>query len=379
MAERRVRSAVSSGETGQEQTVHFGPFCLDLRAGRLMHESRPVRLRPKTFAVLRHLVQRAGALVTKDELLDAVWGDTAVTENTLTQSIGELRRTLKDDSTPPRFIETVHHRGFRFIALTTSDTRAPGSESAVSPPTANTFAIGRAAELRRLDEALSKAKRGQRQVVFVTGEPGIGKTTLIHTFLAGSATIQALTAGGQAVEQLGSREPYLAVLDALGRLARIADPQHVVGLLRRNAPAWLAQMPWLLEPADAASLRQSLIDVRPERMLREFAVFLEEFSSTVTLILVLEDLHWSDPSTIELLLMLAQRSDPARLLVIATYRPAEASVQEHPILRAKQTLQLRRQCTEIALESLTRAEIEEYLDRRFRICCLSQSVGRAHS
>jgi DNA-binding winged helix-turn-helix (wHTH) protein/tetratricopeptide (TPR) repeat protein len=365
MTERRVRSQVKAGEAGPGSTILFAPFCLDLRAECLLRGSQPVRLRPKTFAVLRHLVQRAGVLVTKDELLDAVWADTAVTENTLTQSIGELRRVLKDDSTPPRFIETVHHRGFRFIAPTTSDTRAPEIESAVSPSAANTLSVGRAVELRRLYEALSKAKSGQRQLVFVTGEPGIGKTTLVQTFLAASAANQVLVAGGQAVEQVGAREPYLAVLDALGRLARIADPQHVVGLLRRDAPAWLAQMPWLLEPPDAAALRQSLIDVQPERMLRELAVFLEEFSSTATLILVLEDLHWSDPSTVELLLMLAQRNEPARLLLIGTYRPAEASVQEHPILRAKQTLRLRRQCIEIALESLTRADIEEYLDRRF--------------
>jgi DNA-binding winged helix-turn-helix (wHTH) protein/tetratricopeptide (TPR) repeat protein len=363
VAERRLRSRVNAGEAGPPETIVFGPFSLDLRAGRLLRGLQPLRLRPKTFAVLRHLVKRPGALVTKDELLDAVWANTAVTENTLTQSIGELRRVLKDDSTPPRFIETVHHRGFRFVAPISSDARAPGSGSAASP--SPSFAVGRAAELYRLDEVLSKAKSGQRQLVFVTGEPGIGKTTLIQTFLAGPAASQVLVAGGQAVEQVEAREPYLVVLDALGRLARIADPQHVVGLLRRDAPAWLAQMPWLLEPADAAALRQSLIDVQPERMLRELAVFLEEFSSTATLILALEDLHWSDRSTVELLLMLAQRSEPARLLVIGTYRPAEASVQEHPILRAKQTLQLRHQCTEIALESLARADVQSYLYRRF--------------
>ena len=207
------------------------------------------------------------------------------------------------------------------------------------------------------------------------GEPGIGKTTLIQTFIATPAASQVLASGGQAVEQSGTREPYLAVLDALGRLARIADPQQVVGLLRRVAPSWLAQMPWLLQPADAAALRQSLIDVQPERMLRELAVFLQQFSSTATLIVVLEDLHWSDPSTVELLLMLAQSSEPARLLVICTYRPAEASVQEHPILRARQTLQLRRQCTEIALQYLTRADVEVYLERRFPKAVFPKSLA----
>ena len=105
MAERRVRSLVNAGEAGPRETILFGPFCLDLRAGRLLRGSQPVPLRPKTFAVLHHLVRRPGALVTKDELLDAAWPDTAVTENTLTQSIGELRRVLKDNATPPRFVE----------------------------------------------------------------------------------------------------------------------------------------------------------------------------------------------------------------------------------------------------------------------------------
>jgi DNA-binding winged helix-turn-helix (wHTH) protein/tetratricopeptide (TPR) repeat protein len=341
--------------------IMFAPFCLDLRAERLLRGSQPVPLQPKAFAVLRHLVEHPGALVTKDELLDAVWADTAVSENSLTQSIRQLRRALQDDSTPARFIETVHRRGFRFVAPVTDQLPVASDQSSVI----TLPFVGRAAELHRLDKLLGKAQRGQRQVVFVTGEAGIGKTTIIQSFLAAPAASQVLVARGQAIEQAGAREPYLPVLDALGRLARIADPQRVVPLLRRAAPAWLAQMPWLLEPADAAALRQSLIDVRHERMLRELAVFLEEFSATVTLILVLEDLHWSDPSTVELLLMLAQRSEPARLLVIGTYRPAEASVQEHGLLRAQHTLRLRHQCTEIALEYLTRADVEAYLDRRF--------------
>ena len=373
-----------AADTGPQGVIVFAPFCLDLRAERLLRGSQTVPLQPKAFAVLRHLAERAGALVTKDELLDTVWADTAVGENSLTQSIRQLRRALQDDTTTPRFIETVHHRGFRFVAAVTSQLSVISDQLSVigdpgSPLITDHWSlitapfVGRATELHRLDELLGKAQRGQRQVVFVTGEAGIGKTTIIQSFLAAlaqalaqaPAASQVLVARGQAIEQAGAREPYLPVLDALGRLARSADPQRVVPLLRRTAPAWLAQMPWLLEPADAVALRQSLIDVRPERMLRELAVFLEEFSATATLILVLEDLHWSDPSTVELLLMLAQRSEPARLLVIGTYRPAEASLQEHPLLRAKHTLQLRRQCAEIALEYLTRADVEAYLTRRF--------------
>jgi DNA-binding response OmpR family regulator len=99
-------SRVRAEDAGPQEVIVFAPFCLDLRAQRLLRGSQPVPLQPKAFAVLRHLVERPGALVTKDELLDAVWADTAVSENSLTQSIRQLRRALQDDSTPARFIET---------------------------------------------------------------------------------------------------------------------------------------------------------------------------------------------------------------------------------------------------------------------------------
>jgi DNA-binding winged helix-turn-helix (wHTH) protein/type II secretory pathway predicted ATPase ExeA len=362
---------VNDGYTELPEAVFFAPYCLDLRGARLLRDAQTIPLRPKTFAVLRHLTERPGALVTKDELLGAVWAGTAVTEDTLSKSIGELRQALKDDATAPRFIETVHRRGFRFIAPVSNELRGPRTEPSAGPPVSFQHSlpspafIGRAAELRRLGEALDKAQRGERQVVFVTGEPGIGKTSLVQAFLESAPARHAVTARGQTVEQVAACEPYLPVLDALGRLARVAGPPRVAALLHRHAPTWLAQMPWLLEPADAAALRRSLLDVRPERMLRELAVFLEEFSSTATLILVLEDLHWSDTSTVELLLMVGQRSEPARLLVVGTYRSAEAIVQEHRLLRVKHTLQLQRQCTEILIEYLTRDEVEAYIERRF--------------
>ena len=95
--------------------LHFGSFRLDLGAERLWRRDEAVHLRPKTWAVLRYLVERPGRLVTKDELLAAVWESTAVTESTLTKSIGELRVALDDAADAPRFIETVHGRGYRFI------------------------------------------------------------------------------------------------------------------------------------------------------------------------------------------------------------------------------------------------------------------------
>src|SRR5215475_13061257 len=88
---------------------------LEVENERAWCGDRLLDLPPKPFAVLRHLVQHAGRLVTKAQLLDAVWADTVVSESVLTTCIRDLRRALADSSRAPRYIETVHRRGFRFV------------------------------------------------------------------------------------------------------------------------------------------------------------------------------------------------------------------------------------------------------------------------
>ena len=96
--------------------IDFSPFRLDLTEEQLWRGDSRVRLRPKSFQVLRYLAEHPGRLVTASELLDAVWPDVAVAPEALTQVIAELRRALGDDARRPLFIETVHRRGFRFVA-----------------------------------------------------------------------------------------------------------------------------------------------------------------------------------------------------------------------------------------------------------------------
>src|SRR5499426_1987331 len=96
--------------------IAFGPFRMDLRAGLLLRDRDPIPLRPKTWSVLRYLAERPGMLVTKQELLDAVWGDAVVTEAVLSRSIWELRVALGDSSRTSHLLQTVQRRGFRFIA-----------------------------------------------------------------------------------------------------------------------------------------------------------------------------------------------------------------------------------------------------------------------
>src|SRR5262245_37454781 len=203
-------------------------------------------LTPKAFAVLRHLIEHPQHLITKDEILAAAWGETVVSETALTSCIRDLRRALDDTSRAPRYIETVHRRGFRFIGPIGVPHRvAPGPRKARAPsPTL----VGRDAELARLHRLFDTACGGRRQLVFVTGEPGIGKTTLVESFLAGLDAGDGLRIGrGQCVEQYGTGEAYLPVLEALTRLAREPRGEAVVRVLRQYAPSWLAQLPAVLD------------------------------------------------------------------------------------------------------------------------------------
>jgi pimeloyl-ACP methyl ester carboxylesterase/DNA-binding winged helix-turn-helix (wHTH) protein len=114
----------------------FGPFRLDSAAGLLRRGDDTVPLAPKAFAVLEYLVQRPGQLVTKDQLLDAAWADVHVGDGALKFCVREIRRALQDDSRTPRFIETAHRRGYRFVAPVSIErhaTVAAGAPSFAAP------------------------------------------------------------------------------------------------------------------------------------------------------------------------------------------------------------------------------------------------------
>jgi tetratricopeptide (TPR) repeat protein len=128
---------------------------------------------------------------------------------------------------------------------------------------------------------------------------------------------------------------------------------------------WLAQMPSLLNAARREALQRKIIGATRERMLREIIAAIEALTADTPLVLVIEDLHWSDYSTLDFVSAVAQRREPARLLVIGTWRPIEVNLSGHPIKGVNQELQTRRCCVELSLELLTEAAVGEYLTARF--------------
>ena len=360
-----------------EKEIAFGRFRLDLANECLWQGARSISLRPKAFAVLKLLVENAGLLVTKQQVLDTVWPGTFVGDAVLKDNIRQLREALNDDAVSPTYIETSHRRGYRFIGKF--------SEAAASKPTAKTQSrispvkpnevsasatprevLGREPELGKMRELLNRALAGERQTLFVTGEPGIGKTTLVQAFLQQATQVEGLlVARGQCLEHYGAAEPYLPVLDGFSRLCRTPSGAQVLAVLRHHAPAWLAQMPSLLPHAERENLQSQAADSTRERMLREIAEAIETLTAQSPLLLVLEDLHWSDYSTLDLVSYLARRQDPARLMVIGTYRPVDVILSEHPLKRAKRELQVHRLCDELSLEYLSEQAVREYLNVRF--------------
>ena len=336
--------------------LRFLDFSLDAANARLQRGSEVIALRPKTLAVLEHLASRPGRLVTKAELLEVVWAETAVSESVLTGCIRELRRALADDPRAPRVIETAHRHGYRFVAAIRPDEPAASLAAWGGGPTV----VGRTDDLVELQARLEDARRGRRQLVLIAGEAGVGKTTLVDAFCAGIAAEPLWVARGQCLPQYGETEPYLPMLEAFTRLAS-AEASFRTSL-RRHAPAWLVQIPSVLEPNEAAELQRSLVGTTRERMLREGAGLVEALDRP--LVLVLEDLHWSDYATLDLLEALAHRRDPAALLVIGTYRPADVIVSEHPLKAVVHDLVTRAACRQVWLENLDARDVARYLDLR---------------
>src|SRR5262245_36422257 len=317
----RPRSAPGTRwpQGGRIQTMLyvFGDCTLDTRGYELRRGGTRIPLRPKVFRVLVYLIEQRDRVVTRDEMLAQVWTNRYVSEETLTSCVKVARRAVGDTGRTQRVIQTVHSRGLRFVAQVTavdgqlapSVALPPGQALAPTelPPTV----VGREVELRTLHHWYTTALQGRRQVGFIAGEAGIGKTTLVETFVAQVATEAAVRIGhGQCIEQYGTGEAYMPVLEALGRLCRGPVGAHCLAWLRQHAPSWLVQRPSILSDADREALQRQVRETTQARMLRELAEALEVLTAERPLVLVFEDLHWSDRATLEWLAYVARRRDP---------------------------------------------------------------------
>jgi len=347
-------------------TLEFGPYRLESGPDRLWRDSEEIALRPKSLKVLAYLARRPGRLVSKDELREQVWGTTHVSDARLRVTVHEVRAALGDDQDSPEYLETVPGRGYRFV--TTNETNALDDvRSTPDVPLRGEPApvVGRERELEYLVNRFLEANRGERRLVFIGGEPGVGKTTLVDLFLEHLAGRPHTTcARGQCLMHYGDGEAYAPVLEALGRVGQKRSGRAMIRVLEHCAPMWLLQLPALVESEELERLQRLVQGATQDRMVRELNDALERLTAKDTLVIVLEDLHWSDLATLDLLAAIAHRPEPAHLLIVGTYRPAEAIVLAPGLITMLHELEGRGLCERLDLELLTSGDVDAYVSAR---------------
>ncbi|HYD48093.1 MAG TPA: AAA family ATPase [Terriglobales bacterium] len=355
------------------EVVRFDAFCVDLGAERLWHLDRPLPLRPKAWALLRHFLEHPGELLTKEQLIQAVWPDVAVSDDSLVKAIRELRRVLGDDSQTPRVIETVHRRGYRFIAeLRQQRPAQPSRPASVVAAQANDLIVGREDEMRKLAAAYQRAAAAERQILFVSGEAGIGKTTLAQTFVEelARANGETLVVRGQCLDVHATPEPYLPLLEGLTEACHGRAAELIGEMMQRHAPSW-----WREIATPAASIDDGASAAAPARMLREGVHLFEALAADRVVVLLLEDLHWADTATLDFLNALAHGSKPARLWVIATFRPPQSLAADHPLHAVARELRRKQRCEELGLAPLDEDAVAAYLQRRLTGAAVAADVA----
>jgi predicted ATPase len=225
--------------------------------------------------------------------------------------------------------------------------------------------VCRAAELARLNALFNQAERGERQVVFVSGAAGIGKTTLVDAFcdqLAATHGVQSAqgvrVARGGCVQGIGGKEEYYPVVEALRALCAGPDGEAACRVLARMAPAWLS----LGRESTAAEAEDARSGAKQERTLGDLCSALEEMAAEKPLALVFEDVHWADDSTLHLISALARRRAQARLMVLTTDCPHHGS-SEDPLKGLKHDLLMRRLCAEMTVAPLPRTAVLQLIAR----------------
>jgi DNA-binding winged helix-turn-helix (wHTH) protein/tetratricopeptide (TPR) repeat protein len=346
-----------------------GEFWFNLSDLTLWRGQEYIQVTPKACAILRELVERPGEIFTHEQLLEAVWPETYVQPEVLKVHMFELRRALGDDPRRPRYIETIPRRGHRLIA---SVHEAQPGPIAGGPAGAREPLPGRGRAMQRLMTGLGTASQGVRQLVFVTGEPGMGKTALIESFSAGIRSISgAHLAAAQCLRIHTDGEPYDPILDIL----RILSNSGFHKALERYAPAWLT----LLAQVSPGAGREKSTPHRaasPRRMLREICDFLQAISQETTLVIIIEDIHWADAGTAGFLSAVALREQPANLIMICSFRPAELTLAKLPLRALVGELKLKKLCREVALEPLNEAGVTDLLAAELPGAAVPGHLGR---
>lgn len=278
----------------------FGECVLDTDRFELRRDGMVVPLEPQVFDVLALLIRERHRVVTKNQLLDTVWGDRFVSDSALTSRVKAARQAVRDTGRDQNLIRTVHGRGYQFVGDVTENVtmQTPPSVHSRHPPDVisapEVDLLERDADLAVLADLRERASRGRGSLVLVRGEPGAGKTALARRSCA-----DAIRSGVRVL--WGTCTPL-------------------------STPAPLEPLNEAVQPIGGVVAALVVDDAPVHRIL---AALLDELTHTPT-VLVVDDLHWADQATIDLMRLLSRRVQRTRSLLIGIHRDEEVG-PDHPL------------------------------------------------
>lgn len=329
----------------------FGEFVLDSETRQLLRACQPLHVSPKAFHLLEALLSSRPRVWSKRELQDLLWPDTTVVEANLPNLVAEVRAALEDDPQRPRYVRTVHRYGYGFI----EPTPLPELPRFLAGASTDEF-VGREQELAAMDRAWQRVSTGSRQVMLVAGEAGIGKTRILGEFARRSLSAGITLVGHCDEEALTPYQPFVEALTQM--LDGVTDADLTEQMREGNLTPEIARLVPNLTVRLPKLDRGAVVDPESERF-RLFQAVDRLFSSAshrTPLLILLDDLHWADKSSLLLLRHLARGAPSTAILLIGTYRPD--GVERTPLGELLADLQRDRGAARLVLRGLTIEDAE---------------------
>jgi len=327
----------------------FAKFSLDSAARELSRDGKAVPLQAKSFDALAFLLQERHRVVSRDEFFAELWPGASVSPTALNVCINAVRKAIDDTGDGQNLIRTYRGRGYRFVG----DVQVEGAPPArrATPFSSGRTCVAREFPLSQLASRLETSVAARRgRLVLIEGDAGIGKTRLVDEFIATIAKRGVNALVGRCIDGSGA-PPFLPWAQIIEAYAGLATPTDLRSALGVGAPS-LAQL--------APVVREHLPDIgrdRPEseharlRLFGAMGRFLESAADHRGLVVVIDDLHWADESSLSLLESVLHSLNTAPVLIICTMRGDEIEPTDprHAVLG---TLQRDEFCTRIPLGGL---------------------------
>lgn len=347
--------------------LQFGPFRVHPTQGLAKH-GREIRVTPKSLSVLIALARRKGRIVTKEELFASVWTGRFVADSTLSSCIRELRVALGDDARNPRYIETVHRRGFRLLT--------DGHDDAIVGDTARNQAwkidaadAEHAQALQGLNRVAESVRNGSPRMAVLSGG-GIGQAAVADEFFAGLADQSDwLICRTGCADPSDAGDAYGPLIQMAGQLASGSADARTARVLGRFAPTWSAELSAIRNESSSDILNLRVSGATSTRRHRELREAIEALTDTTVLAIGLDNIDWCDAETLNWLTAFLCDPGNASVLIVAT-------CEEIPAVDSALTDCLAGLCESAAVEMLELGPSgRDQVSRRIKRC-VAQELQR---